>query len=218
MKALQKANRVISEDEYMKIENSYKEVMRFFDLPAGFMDDRATFGKMIGAEVSPKELQDRAQVAQDFAKTTDPATRKALTEYYGVGEGGITAYVLDADKALPLIQKQAKAASLVGASGKSGFNFSNTEALARADKAAYSKMTVDDMSQKFGQAGMLRDAQQRLAYLEKDTYDSEEALGAVIEGDQGALLKSKKRAERGAAKFQGGSGLTAYSLRAGSGI
>lgn len=218
MKALQKANRTISEAEYIKIENSYKETLRFFDLPAGFMDDRATFGKMIGAEVSPKELQDRAQVAQDFARTTDPATRKALTEYYGVGEGGITAYVLDADKALPLIQKQAKAASLVGASGKAGFNFSNTEALARADKAAYSSMTVDDMAQKFGQAGTLRDTQQRLAFMEGDKYDQNEALSALIESDQGAVLQSKRRAEREAARFGGGSGVGAYSLKTGSNI
>jgi len=78
MAALQKKNRTITEAQYISLENQYAETLRFFDLPKGFMDDRATFGKMIANEVSPKELQDRAQVAQDLAKTTNPLIRRLL--------------------------------------------------------------------------------------------------------------------------------------------
>jgi hypothetical protein len=213
MAALQKKNRTITEAEYIKLENSYAETLRFFDLPKGFMDDRATFGKMIASEVSPKELQDRAQIAQDLAKTTNPAIRKALTDFYGVGEGGITAYVLDADKALPLIQKQAKTATIAGVGSAAGFSLGNTESELMAAKGVYQAMNETDMTKAFGAAAQLRDAQQRLAYLDRTTYDKQEALAAGIEGDQGAILASQKRAQREVARFSGGSGVSAQSLR-----
>jgi hypothetical protein len=213
MAALQKKNRTITEAEYIKLENSYAETLRFFDLPKGFMDDRATFGKMIAAEVSPKELQDRAQIAQDLAKTTNPAIRKALTDFYGVGEGGITAYVLDADKALPLIQKQAKTATIAGVGSAAGFSLGNTESELMAAKGVYQAMNETDMTKAFGAAAQLRDAQQRLAYLDRTTYDKQEALAAGIEGDQGAILASQKRAQREVARFTGSSGVSTQSLR-----
>ena len=213
MAALQKKNRTITEAEYIKLENSYAETLRFFDLPKGFMDDRATFGKMISAEVSPKELQDRAQIAQDLAKTTNPAIRKALTDFYGVGEGGITAYVLDSDKALPLIQKQAKTATIAGVGSAAGFALGNTESELMAAKGVYQAMNETDMTKAFGAAAQLRDAQQRLAYLDRTTYDKQEALAAGIEGDQGAILASQKRAQREVARFTGSSGVSTQSLR-----
>ena len=218
MKALQAKNRTITEANYISLENQYAETLRFFDLPAGFMDDRATFGKMIANEVSPKELQDRAQVAQDLAKTTNPAIRKALTDFYGVGEGGITAYVLDSDKALPLIQKQAKTATIAGVGSSTGFNLTNTEADLMASKAVYANMNESDMNKAFSQAQQLRDTQQRLAMLDQTKYNQTEALSAVVESDQQALLASQKRAQNELARFGGSSGLSSGSLRESSGI
>jgi hypothetical protein len=214
MAALQKKNRTITEAQYISLENQYAETLRFFDLPQGFMDDRATFGKMIANEVSPKELQDRAQVAQDLAKTTNPLIRKALTDFYGVGEGGITAYVLDADKALPLIQKQAKTATIAGVGQAAGFNLGNTESDLMASKGAYQNLNESDLTKAFSTAAQLRDAQQRLAFLDQGaSYDAKEALAASIEGDQTAILASQKRAQREVARFSGSSGVSAQSLR-----
>lgn len=217
METLRSKNRAITEDAYMKLENQIVETLKFFDLPTGFYDDRATMGKIIGNEVSPKELQDRAQAAQDLAKATDPAIRKSLAEFYNVGEGAITAYFLNGDLAAPLILKQARAAEIAGLAKTAGFTeFNAAEAQGLAEQDSYSKLSLTELTQSIGKAGTLAENQKRLAYLENQTYSDREALKATLESDQQALLASQKRAQREVARFSGGSGLSSASLRTGT--
>ena len=121
MASLRKKSRTITEKEYMDIEKAITQTARFFDLPKGFYDGPEDFGNLIGAEVSAKEFQDRLQIGQDLSRTLNPSVKQQLIDFYGVGEGDLTAFVLDADKALPLIQKQAKAAQFVGIGRAAGF-------------------------------------------------------------------------------------------------
>jgi hypothetical protein len=219
MDSLRKKNRTIDEKTYIGLENQIVQTLKFFDLPAGFYDDRATLGKMIGNEVSPKEVQDRAQLAQDLSRAADPNIRKSLMDLYKVGEGGITAYFLNADAALPLLEKSAKTAEIAGIGKTYGFNeFGLAEAEALGVKDTYAKLSQSDMTKAFGRASQLAATQSRLAYLEKGAYSDREALAATIEGDQQAILASEKRAQREQARFGGSSGLSSASLRTGSNI
>jgi hypothetical protein len=214
--SLRAKKRTITEDEYMKIERAMTQTARFFDLPKGFYDNPDDFGKLIGNEVSAKEYQDRLQVGQDLARATSPGIRTALQEFWNVGEGGITAYVLDPDRALALIQKQAKAAQFVGLGREKGFKLEGMTA-AQAEQIAgteaYSKLSALQMEQALGQAQRLRETQSRLTGIEGETYSEQEALKAVIEGSPEALLASQQRAQREGARFGGTSGLTGSSLR-----
>jgi hypothetical protein len=219
MAKLRTKNRTITEAQYIGLENQIVETLRFFDLPPGFYDDRATMGKMIENEVSPKEVQDRAQMAQDLARAADPNVRNALMDFYKVGEGAITAYFLNADKALPLLQKSAKAAEIAGIGKTYGFaDFGMAEAEQLGVQDAYAKLSTSDLTKAFGQASQLAATQSRLAYLEKDTYSDRESLEAILEGDQKAIMASTKRAKREQARFGGSSGLSATSLRTSSNI
>ena len=221
MKALRAKNKTITEKEYIDDEKAFIQTARFFDLPIGFYDSADDFGKLIGNLVSPKEYQERLQIGQDLARSMNPAARTQLQELYNVGEGGITAYVLDADKALPLIQKQAKAAQFVGFGRDKGFKLEGMTA-AQAEQIAgteaYSKLTSLQMEQALGQAAQLRQTQSRLTGIEGEVYDEQEALKAVIEGSPEALLASQQRAKREGARFGGASGITGSSLRSAPGI
>lgn len=217
MDALRKAGRVISEDEYTKIENAMMQTARFFDLPKGFYDNPDDFGRLIANQVSPKEYQDRLQVGQDLARTLNPAIKQQLTDFYAVGEGDLTAYVLDPDKALSLIQKQAKAATFVGLGRAAGFKMPEISAATAENIVAtepYAKLTEAQMQAKIGQAGELRKEQQRLSQIESMTYNEQEALDAVIGGDTQAILASQQRAQREVSRFRGRSGVTGSSLGA----
>ena len=217
MEALRKAGRVISEDEYTKIENAMMQTARFFDLPKGFYDNPDDFGKLIGNQVSAKEYQDRLQVGQDLARTLNPAIKQQLTDFYAIGEGDLTAYVLDPDKALSLIQKQAKAATFVGLSRAAGFKMPEISAGVAENIVAtepYAKLTEAQMQAKIGQAGELRKEQQRLSQIEGMNYNEQEALDAVIGGDTQAILASQQRAQREVSRFRGRSGVTGSSLGA----
>ena len=219
MKALQAKNRTITEDAYIKLENSIKQTLSFFDLPPGFYDNRDMMGKIIGNEVSPKEVQDRAQAAQDLGKSTNSDIRAQLKNFYGLGEGAITAYLLNADIAGPLVLKQARAAEIaaLGArSGMSGFGTTESEELAAND--IYKNMGFNDLSSAIGKAGQLAQNQRRLSYLENQSYSDQEALKASVEGDQKALMASQQRALREMARFGGSSGLSSGSLKESSGL
>jgi hypothetical protein len=221
MKALRTKNRTITENEYMKIENQYTQAARFFDLPKGFYDSPDDFGKLIGNEVSATEFQNRLQVGQDLARAMSPAARTQLQQFYNIGEGGITAYVLDADKALPLIQKQAKAAQFVGFGRERGFKLEGMTA-AQAEQIAgteaYAKLSGQQMQQALSQAALLRNTQSRLTGIEGEVYNEQEALSAVIEGSPEALLASQQRAQREGARFGGSGGVTGSSLRSAPGL
>lgn len=219
MEALRKKNRTITEDAYIKAENTMVETLRFFDLPAGFYDNRDMLGKIIGNEVSPKELQDRAQAAQDLAKATNPEIRTALKNFYNIGEGEITAYMLNGDLAAPLLLKQARAAEIAGLAKTAGFSaFTSTEAQGLAEKDVYKSLSLSDLTTAIGKAGTLSGTQRRLAYLENQTYSDREALAASLEADQQALLESQKRAQREVARWSGSAGITGSSLKSESGI
>lgn len=217
MEALRKKGKAITEDAYMKIEDAYTQTARFFDLPTGFYDTADDFGKLIANQVSAKEYQDRLQAGQDISKSADPAIRQALTDLYQVSEGGITAYFLDADKALPILQKQAKAAQIRGIARTARFSdiaVAGQAALEQlAGREAYVKLTEAQLAQGFSQADILRQTQQRLAAIEGTTFTEQQALSAVIEQNQQELLASQKRAQREQARFGGASGVTGTSLR-----
>ena len=221
MKALRGKGKTITEAEYIKDEKAFAQTARFFDVPVGFYDSPDDFGKLIGNLVSPKEFQDRLQVGQDLARSMSPGLRTQLQELYNVGEGGITAYVLDADRALPLIQKQAKAAQFVGFGREKGFKLEGVTA-AQAEQIvgteAYSKLSAQQMQTALGQASQLRQTQSRLTGIEGEVYNENEALKAIIEGSPEAILASQQRAQREGARFGGGAGVTGSSLRSAPGL
>jgi hypothetical protein len=216
MKALRAKGKTITEKDYIDNEKAFIQTARFFDLPKGFYDSPDDFGALIGNLVSPKEYQDRLQVGQDLARSLNPAVRSQLIEFYGVGEGDLTAFVLDADRALPLIQKQAKAAQFVGIGRAAGFTLGGMTAQQAENIAgteSYAKLSEAELTKALGAAGQLRSTQQRLARLEGVEYNEQEALSAVIEGSQTALLASQQRAQREAARFSNRSGISGSTLR-----
>jgi hypothetical protein len=221
MKALRSKGKTITEAEYIKDEKAFAQTARFFDIPVGFYDTPDDFGKLIGNLVAPKEFQDRLQVGQDLARSMSPGLRTQLQELYNVGEGGITAYVLDSDRALPLIQKQAKAAQFVGFGREQGFKLEGMTA-AQAEQIAgteaYAKLSAQQMQTSLAQAAQLRQTQSRLTGIEGEVYDEGEALKAVIEGSPEAILASQQRARREGARFGGAAGVTGSSLRSTPGI
>lgn len=216
MENLRKKGLTISEKEYMDNEKAMIQTARFFDLPKGFYDGPEDFGKLIGNLVSPKEYQDRLQTGQDLARSLNPAVKNELIRMYNVGEGDITAWVLDAERATPLIIKQAKAAQFVGIARSAGFNLSgitSQQAENIAGTETYAKLSEAELSKALGAAGQLRRTQERLARLEGVAYNEQEALSAIVESDSGALLASQQRAQREAARFTARGGISGSSLR-----
>lgn len=105
MKILAGKQRSISEAEYIAYERRAAELERAYGMPAGMLD-KASVTRLIGNEVSAAELEERMTLAATGAYQTAQAVRDQFQQYYGIGTGGLTAYFLDPDKALPLLNKQ----------------------------------------------------------------------------------------------------------------
>jgi hypothetical protein len=111
---LAQKGRVITEAEYIQFERNAAQLERAYGLPAGMLDDRATVANLLTNEVSARELEERVTLAAAGAFQTSPEMRDTFQRFYGIESGGLTAYFLDPEKALPLLNKQ-YAASQIGA-------------------------------------------------------------------------------------------------------
>ena len=80
---------------------------------AGMLDKDA-ITNLLTNEVSGRELEERVTLAAAGAFQTSPEMRDTFQRFYGIGGGALTAYFLDPDKALPLLNKQ-YASSQIGA-------------------------------------------------------------------------------------------------------
>lgn len=112
---------VLSPAEYLSAESSIQSAFRAAGLPTGFYDSPNDFADFIGKNVSPTELQSRVELASQATALAAPSYREALKKLYGIDEKLLTAYFLDPNKALPLLQKQAAAATIGAEAQKRGF-------------------------------------------------------------------------------------------------
>lgn len=112
---------VLSPEDYLNTESSYRQLLQAGGLPKGFYDSPDDFAKWIGSSVSPTELKGRIDEAVAATSQANPYYKQALSQLYGIGENDLTAYWLDPDRAAPLLQKQAAAAAIGAEALRRGF-------------------------------------------------------------------------------------------------
>jgi len=102
---------VLSPSEYLSTESSYRQIMRQSGLPPGFYDSNEDFTGFISKDVSPTELQGRVDMATQATALANPEFKKALNQM-GISDSALSAYFLDTNKAMPILQKQAATAQI----------------------------------------------------------------------------------------------------------
>jgi hypothetical protein len=118
---------VLSPAEYIAVENSYRQIMRQSGLPEGFYDSASDFTGWISGDMSPTELQSRVDLATQATALANPAYKAALKQM-GLSDGELAAYFLDADRALPYLQKSAATAAIGAEALQRGLDFDKTYA------------------------------------------------------------------------------------------
>ena len=105
MRALSEKGRVITEGEYIAFERNAAQLERAYGLPAGMLNKDAITNLLIN-EVSGRELEERVTMAAAGAFALSQEVRDTFSRFYGIDSGALTAYFLDPEKALPLLNKQ----------------------------------------------------------------------------------------------------------------
>lgn len=200
----------LTPSEYLASEESYRATLRDSGLPAGFYDSSDDFAGFIGQDVSAYEIKLRADAAARAVNNADPAYTKALRDIYGIDEGMMTAFMLDPERALPLVEKQAKAVEFGAAAVRQGLQATNVgEQFAQRGPA-----TGYTAEQGYSAiAGMLPTAQ-TLGQVYGETYDQATAEQEVFSGLESAKRKRQKLGQMETSTFSGQSGLSAGSLKA----
>lgn len=191
----------LSPGEYVAYEQQARQIMRAAGLPETFYDSTDDYTRFLSADVSIAELNDRIQLGRQAAFDAPAEVRQALMRDYGMTEGGLTAYFLDPDRALPILERQYRAGQIGGAGIRTGFGSTRAE----NERLAALGITAEQAQQGFGALGESRELFQSLDRGE-DAIGRDEQLGAVFEGNSNAQRRIEQRRSRRRAVFQGGGG------------
>jgi len=199
--------------EYISIEAAYKKVMRDSELPAGFYDQADDFAKFIGNDISPAELQQRVDVANQSIQNADPFYTDSLRRFYGLQSGDMLAYALDPERALPFITRQQKAAQFGAEAARQGIQIAAPMAEQYTGQLG---VTQEEARQGFEQiAGALPEAQ-KLSQITAGIkpVGLEEITSAVFGGESSAEYKKRlqRLGEIEQSRFAGQSGVGQPSL------
>jgi hypothetical protein len=224
MAELAARGQAISEAEYIDLERSYRNIMSNYGLPATYYDRFDDYARLIGAGLSPNEVEQRVVAAK---QSMNPLVAAELREYYNVTEGDLTAYMLGLTDEAGLglaaarnqeeIRQRGRLAQIGAAAEQAGFsmNRAQTERLAGTSIGQtidpFQMQTLSRLESEFNQARRIADRETTLAGIDNETFDQRDALAAAF-GDRQKQLASEKRAKRERARFSGSGGVSAGSL------
>jgi hypothetical protein len=203
---------VLSPAEYLATEQAYRQVLQDAGLPKGFYDSPTDFTNWISKDISPTEIKGRVDIAVAKTMGADSATKQALKQLYGVDDSYIVAWALDDKKALPLLQKQATAASYGAEALKRGLelNGQNLEDFVNAG------LSLSQVSSGFQAVAEALPNIQAIASRYGETIGQSELEKDMIEGVSGEGQSKRKRlASQERALFSGFGGSTPAGLSTG---
>lgn len=196
MEALAKKGRAISEAVYIDYERGAASLEQRYGLPKGMLMGNVT--KLLEGEVSTSELNDRVALASSASLQAPQDLRDTLSNYYGIGQGGLTAYFLDPGVAMPLLEKQYATAQI------------GTEALRQdvgIDVGVASQLQELGVTQQQAQAGFGEVSRQREFMSGRgETATQRTLIMGNVAGEQAARQQIERIGAGRVGRFQGGGG------------
>lgn len=198
---------VLSPAEYLSTERSYRSIMSTAGLPPGFYDQHDDFTKWLEGDVSPKEIQDRVNLATDKANSLDDATKDAFWRYHGIAPADLASFFLDQSRALPTLQKISKQVDVGAAAERQGLNVDAGRAneLAASDQAGNANSLFSTVAADTREGG-------RIAQIYGDVYTQQMAENEQFFGNEAAKQKKSILSSKERATFEGSSGVGQQSL------
>lgn len=214
---IKKGLAVLSEAEYVGLEDAYQGIMRQYGMPESYytrgeLGRQEGFEKFIGGDVSPAELETRISTAYNRVINTNPEVVQALKQYYpNITNGDILSYALDPDKALTDINKKITAAEIGAGAMQAGL----TTGLARAEELQRYGVTKETAQQGFGTiaSGLERGRQLSNIYQQPEyTQQVAETEVFALPDAEKARRQRRKLGQLETATFSGSTGMTGGAL------
>lgn len=200
---------VLSEAEYLSLEDDYTKTLKSYGLENYFGTERkikqSAIADVIGADISAIEFTDRVSTAVDRVKMADSVTKTAFQQFYGIGEADLVQYFLDPKKALVNLKEKATAAEIGGAAIGQGLaaTMTSAEDLARFGiNRQQAQVGYADIGQDLPTAGSLG----RIYSESGVTYNQADAESATFKGLASAKRKKEQLRQLEEGQFSGSSG------------
>jgi hypothetical protein len=214
MEALRAAGQAVSEATYISMEKGYLQTLAAYGLETEVLGTRKELGNYIANLVSPREFEERVNLAATRVKDNPDVIKQFKTFYPEVDNSALTAYLLNPTKGMDVIKKQVRLAEIGAAGLAAGFKTAVSMPVAEELRGAVGEQDYQTIQQSFEQAKYLSDQQSRLARIEGTAYSDLEAIRGTVGKDIESQLASQKRAEREViTRFGGRSGVTSTSLK-----
>jgi hypothetical protein len=211
---------VLSEAEYLELENSYSETLRSYGLqdffgPAVTDTEKKARTKaiadIIGNDISAVEFKDRVTTAVTRVTNADAATKNAFKTFYGITDTDLVKYFLKPDQNLAALKEKAAAAEVGGAAFAQGLTVAATTA---EDLARYG-ISKEQAQQGYGTIAEILPTAEKLGSIYKEdqiTYGQSEAESEVFKGLASAQRKRQQLAAKEVGTFSGQSGVSRNAL------
>jgi hypothetical protein len=197
---------VLSEAEYLTLEDSYSSTLKAYGLPAQLGSDRKSrqsqMANLIGSDISATEFKGRIQTVVDRVENADPSIKSAMTNFYGIKDSDLVSYFLNPEQNLPKLQEKVTAAEIGAAASAQSLATSKdaAEGLARFG------ITKEEARSGYATIGEVMPTASKLGQIYGDQYTQETAEQEVFKGLASAKRKRQQLAEREVASFSGSSG------------
>ena len=191
--------------EYLKEEAAYKSALQGAGMPADFYDKPSDFQNFIINDVSPDEVEARAQLGYQAVRQADPQVVAEFKRLYGVSEGELAAYFIDPQRMRPTFdryeaERQARSAQIAAAgTQQAGMTIEREQ----AESLARSGVTAEQAQAGFTALGDTQELFQAAQQGEQQITQAEQ-IGGVFNTNAEARRAIAQRRRSRQAQFEAG--------------
>jgi hypothetical protein len=195
--------------QYLREEAAYESALQRAGMPANFYDDPSDFQQFIINDVSPDEVEARAQLGYQAVRQADPQVVNEFKRLYGVSDGELAAYFIDPQRMRPTFdryeaERQARAAQIAAAgTQQAGMTIEREQ----AESLARSGVTAEQAQAGFTALGDTQELFQATQQGERQISQAEQ-IGGVFNTNAEARRAIAQRRRSRQAQFEGGGSFT----------
>ena len=197
MAELQKQGRAIQEIDYINYERNAAQLETRYGVPAGMATSPEAISRLMIANVSAEDLAGRFALNAAASMDAPPELKSTLRDYFGLDQGALTAYYLDPDNSIDLLQQQMASAKIGAAARRQSLSLGLNDAQSLALKG----ITDAQADQGFQQVAALTGLESGMG----ETASQGDIVAGVF-GNAEAAQKVERVQRSRAAQFQAGGG------------
>ena len=206
---------VLDPATYLALENQYTSVLKAAGVPSSFYSSPAALSKLIGADISPTEVQQRADMAVASVQNADPYYTTTLKNYYGLTQGDMVAHLLDPTVATSILQQQVGTTQIGAEAARQGLS----TAAANAQMLYAAGVTEAQARAGYGNVAQALPAGQMLSGIYGAqtgiNYDQTKAEQQYLLNSGAAALEQQKLTDLEKNQFSGRSGIAGAQAQTG---